>query len=125
MNTLAICDTAPIAIQGLRSLFESGDSLRVVASETSLADGMDAVRELEPSLLLVDKAFGLHAVMDLLKNLRESAPLTHPIVWGVSLTEAEALWVLQTGAAGVIRKTVPLDLLLDCIQNRALRLHLG
>jgi len=119
VNTLAVCDTEPIAIEGLRSLLESGDSLRVVACETTLPHGMDAVMELEPSMLLIDKAFGLHPVMDLLKKMRESAVQTRAIIWGYSLTEAEALRLLQTGAAGVIRKTMPLDALLNCMQTVA------
>jgi DNA-binding NarL/FixJ family response regulator len=52
VNTVAVCDTEPIAIEGLRSLLESADELRVVAAESSLADGMDAVRALAPSLLM-------------------------------------------------------------------------
>jgi DNA-binding NarL/FixJ family response regulator len=111
-----VCDTEPIAIEGLRSLLESvGGGLRVVAAETSLMDGMDAVRELKPSLVILDKAFGIHAVMDLLKTLRDLRSDTSAIVWSSSISEVEALRFLQAGAAGVIRKTASLDTLLSCI----------
>lgn len=120
MDTVTVCDTEPIAIEGLRSLLESADGLRVVAAETSLMDGMDAVRELRPSLLLVDKAFGIHAVMDWLKTLHNGEFRTAAIVWSVSLSEAEALRFLQAGAAGVIRKTASLNDLLGCFRAVAL-----
>jgi DNA-binding NarL/FixJ family response regulator len=119
VDTLTVCDTEPIAIEGLRSLLESADGLCVVAAETSLVDGMDAVRELRPSLLVVDKAFGIHPVMDWLRTLRNGEFHTAAIVWSVSLSEAEALRFLQAGAAGVVRKTAPLNDLLNCFRTVA------
>jgi two-component system, NarL family, nitrate/nitrite response regulator NarL len=119
VETVAVCDTEPIAIEGLRSLLQSSIGLRVVAAETSLSNGMDAVRELKPSLFLLDKAFGIHTVMNMLKTLRESGSATVPIVWSGSLSGAEALRFLQAGAAGVVRKTAPLSTILTCIRTVA------
>jgi DNA-binding NarL/FixJ family response regulator len=116
VNTVAVCDTEPIAIEGLRALLESADELRVVASESSLVDGMDAVRLLRPSLLMLDKAFGIHAVMNFLKALRAMSSHTAVIVWSFSFSESEALRFLQAGAAGVVRKTASLDTLMNCIR---------
>ena len=117
MGTVAVCDTEPIAIEGLRSLLESVEGLRVVAAETSLVEGMDAARELQPSILVVDKAFGSHAVMDCMKALQKIQSSTSVVVWGGSIPEAEALRYLQAGAAGVIRKTARLDTLLSCLRS--------
>jgi two-component system, NarL family, nitrate/nitrite response regulator NarL len=115
VDTVAVCDTEPIAIEGLRSLLQSSEKLRVVAAETSLHDGLDAVRDLKPSLILLDKAFGIQAVMNLLKNLRENGSATSAIIWSASLSGAEALRFLQAGASGIIRKSAPLNSLLTCI----------
>ena len=49
MNTVAICDTEPVAIEGLRSLIGGAEGMRVVAAENSLQAVMDAVRELNPN----------------------------------------------------------------------------
>ena len=119
VDTVAVCDTEPIAIEGLRSLLESADGLRVVAAETSLADGLDAVRDLQPTILVVDKAFGIHAVMDCPKGLRKLECRTAVIVWGAAIQEAEALRFLQAGASGVLRKTAKLDVLLACLREVA------
>ena len=116
MNTVAVCDTEPIAIEGLRALLESADELRVVAAENSLVAGMDAVRALTPSLIMLDKAFGIHAVMDFLKTLRAAGSQVAVIVWSFSFSESEALRFLQAGASGVIRKTASLDTLMSCIR---------
>ena len=77
---------------------------------------MAAIRDLAPSLVLVDKAFGIHAVMDCLKTLQQQGGRTASIVWGTSMSEAEALRFLQSGAAGVIRKTAPIEVLMQCLR---------
>ena len=106
-------------MEGLRSLLESADGLRVIAAETSLADGMDAVRDLQPAVLVVDKSFGIQAVMECLRTLRHAEFRTAAVVWSMALSEAEALRLLQAGAAGVVRKTARLDTLLNCIRQVA------
>jgi DNA-binding NarL/FixJ family response regulator len=119
VKTVAVCDTEPIVIEGLRALLEPADELRIVAAESSLVDGMHALRALNPSLLLLDKAFGIHAVMDFLKSLRSAGTPTAVIVWSFSFSEAEALRLLQSGAAGVVRKTASLHTLMSCIRSVA------
>src|SRR5271157_3248416 len=106
-------------MEGLRSLLESAAGLRLVAAETSLAGGMDAVRELQPAVLVVDKSFGIQAVMECLRTLRHAEFRTAAVVWSVALSEAEALRLLQAGASGVVHKTARLDTLLDCIRQVA------
>jgi DNA-binding NarL/FixJ family response regulator len=114
---VAVCDTEPIAIEGLRSLLESAEGLRIVATESSLADGMAAVEQLRPSVLVLDKSFGMPAVMEWLKRLRGAGFLTAVVIWSRLITEAEALHLLQAGAAGVVRKTASLDTLLSCLDT--------
>ncbi|MGB7763368.1 MAG: response regulator transcription factor [Bryobacteraceae bacterium] len=114
--TIAVCDTEPIAIEGLRGLLEATGELRVVAAESTLGDGMDAVRELRPAVLLVDKALGIHAVLDWLIALRQMDQRPAVIVWGAALSESEALRILQAGATGVIRKTSKLDSVMACVR---------
>ena len=41
MHTLVVCDTEPIAIEGLRSLLSFND-FRIVAAENSLPEAMQA-----------------------------------------------------------------------------------
>ena len=118
-NTVAVCDSEPIAIEGLRNLLDTTDGLRVVAAETSLVQGMEAVRELSPSILVVDKALGTRPVLDWLQALSRAAMRPAAIVWGSSLSEAEALHFLQAGASGVVRKTSRLDSVLACLRKVA------
>jgi len=106
-------------MEGLRSLLESAEGLRLIAAETSLADAVDAVRELQPAVLVIDKSFGIQALMECLRTLGGAKSRTAVVVWSVSLSEAEALRLLQAGAAGVVRKTARLDTVLECIRQVA------
>lgn len=117
MHTLVVCETEPIAVAGLRNLLAPSGDFHIVAATNSLGEAMEAASDLSPSLLLVDKAFGMHPVIDWIRTLRDmaSASSTAVIVWGVSLSESESLRFLQAGAAGVVRKTVPLNVLLHCL----------
>ena len=117
METVAVCDTEPIAIQGLRSLLDNSGEMRVVGAGSSLLDGIDVVRDLQPSVLIVDKAFGTPALVDCIASLRELDPKIAVVVWSAAMSQAEALRLLQSGAAGVVRKTAPLETVLKCLRT--------
>jgi two-component system, NarL family, nitrate/nitrite response regulator NarL len=119
LETVAICDTEPIAIEGLRALIEREEGLRVITADTSFMNGMDAVREVQPSILVVDKAFGAHAIIDWLTSLRAVGPKVSVIVWSATMSQTEALRFLQAGAAGAVRKTAPLETIMKCLMTVA------
>jgi len=78
-----------------------------------------AVRELRPSVLVVNKCFGSHTVMDWLRIMHADAWTAAVVVWGSPMSESEAWRLLQAGAVGVIRQTAPLDELALCIRTVA------
>ena len=119
MHTVAVCDTEPIAIEGLRRLLESVDGVRVVAAETALPKGMEAARELTPSVLILDKAFGFQPVLTCLAELSQGAARPAAIVWGMGLSAAEVARYLEAGCAGVVSKTGRLESIISCIRTVA------
>jgi two-component system nitrate/nitrite response regulator NarL len=112
-----MCDTEPIAIEGMRILLSKSEDLRLAAAETSLLGGMEIVRQYAPAIMILDKGFGVYAVMDCLQRVRALGSGVATIVWGVSLSEAEALRMMQVGALGVVRKTASLEALLECMRT--------
>ena len=117
METIAVCDTEPIAIAGLQSLLAPGSGLRVVAAETSLRKVPRLVQETRPSVLILEKSFGMQPVLELLQELRHTQAPTAIIVWSASFSNAEALRLIQAGAGGVVRKTASLEVLLNCVRT--------
>ena len=118
-KTVAVCDTQPVTIEGMRSLLSDCRDLKMEAGVTSLAGGMDFVRDQNPNVIVVDKAFGLPAVMEWIGNVRAQGRGTATVVWGVSMNEAEALRMVQSGAQGVIRKTADANSILECLRRVA------
>jgi DNA-binding NarL/FixJ family response regulator len=115
-TTVAICDTEPIAIEGVKALLNENRDLRLTAADISLLGSVEIVRQYGPGIMILDKAFGVHAIMDCLKRIRDFGQPVAPVVWGVNLSEAEALRLLQAGAMGVIRKTAATEALLECLR---------
>lgn len=103
-------------MEGLRSLMESIDGPRVVAVDTNVAAAAATVRELQPSLLIVDKWLGVLNFRDWMRVLKAAEKPIAVIVWGTPMSQSEAVRFLQAGAAGVIRKNAPLDQLADCVR---------
>jgi DNA-binding NarL/FixJ family response regulator len=116
-KTVGICDTQPLTIEGLQSLLGGCQDLQVIGSATNLFSGLELVQNHSPSIVVIDKAFGLPSIMDWLANLRTTS--TCSVVWGVSMNEAEALRIMQAGAQGVMRKTADPATVLACLRSVA------
>ena len=117
-TTVVICDSEPIAIEGLRCLLGVAKGLRVVAAENCLAAGLEAAHDLEAGIVILDKGFGMQPIIEALHALRTPGCGIRAIVRGV-ISEAEGLRLLHAGACGVVRKTAPLETLLDCFHTVA------
>lgn len=114
-KSVVICDTQPLAIEGLRSIMSGVQGLRFAGAMTTLAGGMELVRGLNPAVAIIDRAFGGQPVLDALARLRNHGR-TVPIVWGIGMSNADALRMVQAGARGVLRKTSDTTQILECIR---------
>jgi len=114
-HMVVVCDTQPLAIEGIRSLLEQNEGLSFAGGITSLLGGMELVRTLKPDVMLLDRTFGDVGVSEVLSYLR-SNPSVHVVVWGHGIGEPEALRMLQAGAKGVLRKTVSPASVIGCLR---------
>lgn len=127
-RTVAICDTQPVMAAGIRTLLDGNPDLQYVETTDSLKAALDLVenrgqsRRAAPNVLLIDKAFGIQAILDWLARVRPGIDKTGQpgvIIWGISISEAEALRFLQSGARGILRKTAPVPVVLACLRTVA------
>jgi DNA-binding NarL/FixJ family response regulator len=121
-RSVCICDTQPVTAEGIRTLLSGCTDIRFEQSTDSLARATEILRESAPSVLMLDKAFGIQIILEWLADLRGTAgddllARTNIIVWGVSITEAEALRFLQAGAKGILRKTAGMPMILACLRT--------
>ena len=119
VRTVGICETQPLTVEGLRSLLASRPGFRLVGSVSTLDALPELVRSARPDLLILDKALGVTAILEQLAELRVYGAIPACIVWGASLSEPEALRLLQAGARGIIRKNAEPQLVFTCIESVA------
>ena len=121
---VSICETQPLMVNGLRHLLESTDDLEFGASHMSPAEWMLSAAANTTDVLIIDKGLGAKTVLEALSQLpaehgvaRSTVPAV--VVWGMSITEAEALKFLQAGAKGILRKSADTDKILACLRAAA------
>jgi len=126
VKKVSICDTQPVTAEGVRTLLAGSADMRFADVADSLAQAQDLVRRTAPDVLMLDKAFGMQAILDWLSELKASEHTTSEanptaiVIWGVSVSEAEALRFLQAGARGILRKTAGIPVVLACLRTVAL-----
>jgi two-component system, NarL family, nitrate/nitrite response regulator NarL len=118
-KTVVVCDTQPITAEGLRTLLAAAGDLEFRAALHSLETATQLVAARPPEVVVVDKGFGMRIVLDWIHDLKLADAAPAVMVWGVSMTEAEALRLLQAGAKGIVRKTADLDSILSCLRTVA------
>jgi len=121
IKRVCVCDTQPVTAEGVRTLLTGSSDMRFAEVADSLAQAQELVRRSAPDVLMLDKAFGMQAILEWLADLKLNEPAqTAIVVWGVSVTEAEALRFLQAGAKGILRKTASISVVLACLRTVAL-----
>lgn len=118
-KTVAICETQPVTAEGLRGMLNGCGDLEYRELVTTLDQASQLVRERKPDVIVMDKALGIQSLLDWLQDFRVRSTGTVAVIWGVSMTEAEALRFLQAGARGIVRKTAATSSVLACLRTVA------
>jgi len=125
---ILVCDTQPVAIEGVRGLLGRCDDLRFAGAVASLEAAFELTRGLNPAAIVIDKSFGTPAITDWLHRFAASGETkpgeatasglkAAPVIWGSGINESEALRFLQAGARGVLRRTSEPETLLTCLRS--------
>ena len=119
MITIAACESQPIVVEGLRRSLEGTKDLQFVGAAATAKAVIELVDQHKPSVCLIDKAFGTKAVFQLISDLKEHSPQTEPILWAAEISEIESFRALQVGSRGILKKTLPVATILDCLRTVA------
>lgn len=119
MITIGACESQPIVVEGLRRSLEASKDLQFVGAALNLKAAAELVEEHKPAVCLLDKAFGTKAVFQLITDLKGRSSGTEPILWAAEISEIESFRALQVGARGILKKTLPVNTLLDCLRTVA------
>jgi two-component system, NarL family, nitrate/nitrite response regulator NarL len=113
---VAVCDTQPVTAEGIRTVLANSADLQFADYTESLPAASELIGRTSPDIVLVDKAFGIQAVLEWVNVTHSRYAGASLVVWGVSMTESEALRFLQSGARGIIRKTSSVTQVLACLR---------
>jgi two-component system nitrate/nitrite response regulator NarL len=118
--SVSLCETQPITVKGFRQLLDETEDLALLASHVSPTEWMMSGAAEQTDVLVIDKGLGAHLVLEGLNRLpvARNGQTQRPgvVIWGMSISEAEALKFLQCGARGIVRKSADLDSLLACLR---------
>jgi DNA-binding NarL/FixJ family response regulator len=122
-TSVSVCESQPLTVRGLQSLLDTTEDLEFCSSHGSPAEWMLSPSAEDTDVLIIDKGLGAKTVLDTLGQLSAARggrrPGPHVVIWGMSLTEAEALRFLQAGAKGIVRKSADVEMLLACLRAAA------
>ncbi|HKE49617.1 MAG TPA: response regulator transcription factor [Rhodanobacteraceae bacterium] len=119
MIEVCLVDDQTLVRQGIRSLLELSDSIRVVAEA---GDGMQAVETIprvKPDVVLLDMRMPGMSGLDVLNALASANQLPPTIILTTFDDDQLVLAGLKAGARGYLLKDVSLDQLVDAVKTVA------
>lgn len=117
--TVFVCDPQPVTVEGLRRVLGTCDDLEFAGAVSKISDAFEALNRVHPDVALIDLNGGLAAALRLVASLKSTSSTIHPILWVVELPEFEAFRALQLGVHGILKKTRPVEKLLECVREVA------
>jgi two-component system nitrate/nitrite response regulator NarL len=110
------CEAQPIVLEGLARVLAQDAEFEYIGSTVNLSEALDAVREQHPDILLVDQSAGLKQIFQFISDVRSTWPRCHPVLWVNDLAEIDCFRVLQLGARGILKKTVTIAAMKECLR---------
>lgn len=116
---LFLCEAQPVVLAGFQSLLAEHSGYHLVGAAPTPSEALPLIRELQPDIILVDQASGIRPMFNFLAEVKVVAPEARVILWVIELAEIESFRALQLGARAILRRTLPVDRLFDCLDTVA------
>lgn len=87
-----------------------------VGSAPALGDTFAALRQSQPDIVLLDHSAGLKAVFEFIGDVKNVAVRCQPILWVNDLADVDCFRALRCGARGILKKSLPVAALLECLR---------
>ncbi len=117
--TVCLVDDQTLVRQGVRSLLELSDSIKVVAEAIDGKQALEVIPQARPDVVLLDMRMPGLSGLDVLNALRERGELPPTIILTTFDDDQLVLAGLKAGARGYLLKDVSLDQLVDAIKTVA------
>lgn len=116
---LVIADDHRIILDGLEQLFRRESGFVVAATCTTGKAALDAVRDLQPDVALLDVHMPEGSGLAVLQVIRKELPRTRVVLLTATVDDDEAVEAVQAGVHGVVLKESAAVMLVDCVRRVA------
>lgn len=111
-----IADDHPVVREGLRTMLETEDDIRVVGQAEDGLDLVEKVRELKPDVILVDLQMPRLNGVEAIRAIKSENPNTNIIILTTYDYDEYIFEGITAGARGYLLKAVPRDELFNAIR---------
>ncbi|HVT33570.1 MAG TPA: response regulator transcription factor [Rhodanobacteraceae bacterium] len=119
MIEVCLVDDQTLVRQGIRSLLELSDSIRVVAEAGDGVQAVETIPRVKPDVVLLDMRMPGMSGLDVLNALAAAGQLPPTIILTTFDDDQLVLAGLKAGARGYLLKDVSLDQLVDAVKTVA------
>jgi len=118
---LILADDHPIILHGLQRLFEREGDFEVLRCCGGGAEALDAVRLLEPDVLVLDLKMPDRHGLDVVRTLKAEGRSCRTVILTAAMREDEVATAVDLGVAGIVLKESPPAALVECVRD----VHMG
>ena len=119
MIRVCLVDDQTLVRQGIRSLLELSDNIRIVAEAGDGKQAVELIPQVKPDVVLLDMRMPVMSGLETLQYLSERQELPPTIILTTFDDDQLVLAGLKSGARGYLLKDVSLEQLVDAVQTVA------
>jgi len=119
MIRVALVDDQTLVRQGIRSLLELSDDIRVVVEAADGAEALRVIAEARPDVVLLDVRMPKRSGLEVLHDLQDSGRAVPTVLLTTFDDDAVAFEGVRAGAKGFLLKDVTLEQLTEAIRTVA------
>jgi len=121
MTSVSVClvDDQTLVRQGIRSLLELSDDIRIVGEAADGTQAMDIIPQAKPDVVLLDMRMPGMSGLDVLNALAAKGDMPPTIILTTFDDDQLVLAGLKAGARGYLLKDVSLEQLVDAVKEVA------
>jgi len=112
-----LADDHAIVLNGLQRLFDSSEEFTVVECCESGAHAIEAVRNRDADVLVLDMRMPGLTGLDVLRELPSSKSSCRTVLLTAAITDDEVIEAVRLGAQGIVLKESSPETLLECVRR--------
>ena len=117
--SVCLCDPQPVVRQGFEAMLAGSDEFVLQGACEELSQAVALAEGERPDVLIVDRSFGMQPVLEVVAAVSARCSDTVVVIWASNISDVECFRALQSGVRGVMKKTIELDSLRDCLRSVA------